>query len=63
MATAEITSVMGVLIYDCCKHFVLFDGLCEKFWPSPRIEIDEPLLALCSLQNTEYFREFGAFDT
>ena len=35
------TSVVRVLVYDCCEHFVLVGGLCERFPRSPRIEFNE----------------------
>ena len=41
-AVAESTCVISVLTYDCCEHFVFFNGLCDKCWRSPRIELDQP---------------------
>ena len=29
-AAAENTSVISILMYGYCEHFVLFGGLCEK---------------------------------
>ena len=61
MAAVGSMSLISVLKNDCCEHFVLFGGLCETIWPSPRIEFDEP--AFGPLQPREYrgFSEVGAF--
>lgn len=42
---------------------MLFVGLCEKFWPTPRIKLEEPIFG--PAQPPEYrgiFGEVGAFD-
>ena len=41
MAAAEGTSVISVLMYDCCEKFVLVGGLYENFWPWPVVEFDQ----------------------
>ena len=42
MEGVESTSVIRVLMYDRCKHVVLFGGQRETLWSSPRIEFDQP---------------------
>ena len=45
------------LTYDCCEHFVLLGGLCQKLWPWPTTvdsSSTSQFLALSSLQNTRY---------
>ena len=44
--------LISVLMYDCCEHTVIFGGLCQTVWPSPRIEFHQP--AFGHLQPPEY---------
>ena len=52
IAALESASVVSTLMYDHCAHFVLFGSLCDKFWPSTRIEFEQP--AFGPLHSPEY---------
>ena len=60
MAAVESTSVISILLHDCCGSFELFGGLWEKLTTWLESDPMRRLWALPSLDNI--FREVGALD-